>query len=371
MDKHIVEFLTNRFDPDPRVYKEARYMVEKGCDVTILCWDREPRPDSPLEETIDGIHVVRFPIAAQLGSGKKQLPAYFAYIRACRGWLKENPCDAYHCNDMDGAIAWYFARRSAKTPMVFDMHEYYEDVGTGHEIRRRFWRAMTIFMIRRSRYALYVNDYYLEKPYRSVHDKLLPLKNYPDPDILKALPKTRSDVFRIGYHGGVRSQIQEFTTLFEAVRGMADVRVDIYGDGPDLAKLRELEKQYGNVHIHGKFNGVEELTGLYADADIVYAGYRPDSLTREHAEVVKFFECIYTGTPVILTAAYTGMAKLIEQYGFGLTCDTLDVNAVRAAVLKLKDDHAFWEACAKHELDEAWRYNSKQAVRVLDQAHSL
>ena len=369
MKKHIIEFLTNAYDPDVRVYKEAAYLVQRGFSVTILCWDRTPETGYPKHEVKEGIEVIRFPFASAIGSGKKQLAAYFAYIRACRKYLKAHPCDYFHCNDIDGAIAWYLAKPSGKIPMVFDMHELYEDIGARHAVKLRFWRWLTIFMIRRSRYALYENDLYLREPYRSVQDKLLPLKNYPDSDLLQALPKTKSNVFRIGYHGGVRGQVAEFTTLFDAVKDMADVHVDIHGDGVDLPKLQDLETQYENVHVHGPFNGTTELTELYANTDIVYAGYRPYSRTRECAEVVKFFECIVTGTPLILTEAYTGMADRIRKYGFGLTCDTLDVDAVRAAVVKLKDDVVFRRQCAENELRLAPQYDWKQAVRILDIAY--
>ena len=361
--------LTNGFDPDIRVYKEALYLVGQGFSVTILCWDRESCFDYPSYEVTDGIEIVRFRHIAEVGTGQKQLPAFAAYIRDCRGYLRAHPCDYYHCNDIDGAITWYLARHDRKTPMVFDMHELYEDVGEGHPVKQRIWRWLSIFMIRRSVAALYENDFYLSRPYRSVRNKLLPLKNYPDSSLLRPLPKTESPVFRIGYHGGVREQIPEFTTLFEAVRDMEDVRVDIHGGGPDLPELLELEKRYRNVHVHGPFNGATELTGLYAEADIVYAGYRPYSATREYAEVVKFFECILTGTPIILTEAYTGMADRIRRYGFGLVCDTMEVEAVRAAVLKLKDDLAFRRQCAENERAQAWRYDWKEAVKILDQVY--
>lgn len=369
MSKQITMLLTNGFDPDPRVYKEAAYLVRQGFSVTILCWDRDPGKGYPEHETVSGIEIVRFRIPSVAGSGKKQLPAFFAYIRACRAYLKSHPCDYIDCNDLDGAIVWYLAKPSGKIPMVFDMHEYYEDVGVGHPIKQRFWRQITLFMIRRSIYALYENDLYLCQPYHSVQNKLLPLKNYPDSDILQPLPKTESTVFRIGYHGVVRCQVPEFTTLFEAVRGMEDVRVDIHGGGPDLPRLREIAKQYENVHLHGTFNGVTELTGLYADSDIVYAGYRPNALGHAVCEVVKFFECILTGTPIIMTEALTSMSSRIQKHGYGLTCDTRDVEAVRAAVLKLKNDRAFRQQCADNERADASQYSWQEAVKVLDQVY--
>lgn len=370
MGKRICMLLTNAFDPDVRVYKEAKYLVDKGCYVEILCWDRDSSVGYPQREEIDGIHIIRFRHDSQIGSGKKQLGAYFQFIRDCRNYCKRNRFDYFHCNDFDGAIVWRLLKHFG-SKMIFDMHEYYEDVGNKSDYLRRFMRRATIYMIKRSEYALYENDLYLRTPYKSIQNKLLELKNYPDSDLVKCVPKTESDVFRIGYHGGVRSQIPEFTTLFEAVKGMSDVRVDIHGGGPDLKKLIELEKNYDNVHIHGPFNGTSELTNLYANTDVVYAGYRPYSDTRECAEVVKFFECIITGTPIILTEAYTGMGDRINKYGFGLTCDTLKVGEVRAAILKLKEDNAFWNKCRENEMKESYKYDWKNEVKTLDRAYQI
>lgn len=366
MKKQITMFLTNGFNPDVRVYKEALYLVEHGFSVKILCWDREECVDYPAHEMVDGIEIVRFRIVSQLGSGKKQLPAFFAYIRACRKYLKSHPCDYFHCNDIDGAITWYLARNNRKTPMVFDMHEFYENGGA---VKRFLWRKLTLFFLKCAAAGLYENDVYLNENYRAVREKLYPLKNYPDTDLIQYRPKAPCEIFRIGYHGVVRGQIPEFTALFDAVRGMEDVRVDIHGGGPDLPKLKELEKQYRNVHIHGPFNGATELTGLYEETDVLYCGYNPNDPNMQGlAEIVKYFEAILTGTPILATGSLA-VGRRTREHGFGLACDTLDPEAIRAAVLQLKDDRAFWQQCAENERAQAHQYDWKQAVKILDQVY--
>ncbi len=368
MRKHITMFLTNGFEPDVRVYKEAEYLISKGYKVTILCWDRDADSQRPERETLDGINVIRFKIPSVAGSGKKQLSAFFKYIKACRRYTKKVKSDYYHCNDIDGAIAWYLAKRD-KADMVFDMHEYYENMAYEHPLKRIFWRRLTLFMIKRSVFALYENDLYLQKPYNQVRKKLVPLKNYPNRRMVKAVGKTQSDVFRIGYHGAVRSQIAEFTTLFEVVKDMQDVRVDIHGGGPDLKKLQEIALNYDNVTVHGPFNGTKELTALYADSDIIFAGYSTNVPGKEMEEVVKFYECIVTGTPIILTSGYIGMGRQIKEKGFGLTCDTRSVEKVRKAVMKLKDDKGFWKKCSENELEHAGEYDWANAVKILDKVY--
>lgn len=367
-NKSICMLLTNEFDPDVRVYKEAEYLVGRGFSVDILCWYRDINKDYPKEEVLDGIRIIRFRIPSVVGTGYRQVVPYLKYIFAVRKYCKDKKYDYYHCNDLDGAIAWQFIKHK-KSQMVFDMHEYYEDVGKSSEFKRRLMRKATIWFIKKSRFALYENDLYLRENYKSIRNKLLELKNYPDSKYIKDIGKTESEVFRIGYFGGLRLQIPEFTTLFKSVKGLNDVRVDLYGDGPDLESLQEIACDYDNVTVHGSFNGITELNMLYSNADVLYAGYRPWSDTRECAEVVKFFEAIVTGTPIIMTECYTSMASRINDNCWGITCDTLSVEQVRAAVMKLKTDRTFWNVCRENELASANNYDWNTEVKVLDRAY--
>ena len=52
---HVVMVVSNPFLPDPRVYREARALVENGLSVTIICWDRDVN-HLPIED-YDGIHM--------------------------------------------------------------------------------------------------------------------------------------------------------------------------------------------------------------------------------------------------------------------------------------------------------------------------
>lgn len=361
----ITMLLTNPFNPDIRVYKEAVHLIAQGWEVTILCWDRTPDDGLAAEELKDGIQVIRFPIPSQAGSGKKQLPAFFRYIRACRTYLKTHPCKYLHCNDLDGAITGYFARHR-KTPMVFDMHEFYE---RGSGLKRRIWRAMTLFLLRHSVAGLYENTAYLSPAYQSIREKLFPLKNYPDTSMVEPRPKSPDSLFRIGYHGVVRSQVAEFSALFAAVRDLNDVRVDINGGGVDLPQLKELAADIPNVHVNGPFDGTTMTSALYEKTDVLFCGYNPKFPNYQgDAEVVKFYEAIFTATPMIMTENI-GMGEKVRSNGFGIACDTRSPEAIRAAILNLKENSAFYQECAAREKLAAKQYNWESAVTVLDQIY--
>lgn len=363
--KNVIMLLTNAFDPDVRVYKEALHLISIGFDVTILCWDKDLSKKYPQEENIDGISIVRFKIPSIAGSGKKQIPAFFKYIRTCRNYLKRNECNYLHCNDLDGAVAGLLSRKR-KTPMVFDMHEYYS---SPKALKSFMLQKTTVFLLKRSLAGLYENAAYLGPEYRSIRDKIFPLKNYPDKCLIECRPKSISNKFRVAYHGVVRTQILEFTALFEAAKRMADVRVDINGGGIDLPKLKELEKEYqslADVHVNGPYNGALESSLLYEKTDALFCGYDPNEPNYQgDAEVVKFYEAIYTGTPMIMTEGI-GMAEKIKKFGYGVTCDTRNPDSIVEAIKKLKDNREFWGKCSQNEKDNAYKYDWNEAVRVLD-----
>lgn len=97
--RRILMLLTNAFDPDPRVYQEARALVEYDYEVTVLCWDRDYK--KPEKEIVDGINVERIFIKSTHGRGATQLVflSLFwlkAYLRVC---FKK--FHYVHCHDFD------------------------------------------------------------------------------------------------------------------------------------------------------------------------------------------------------------------------------------------------------------------------------
>jgi len=92
----IKMILTNAFDIDVRVYKEAKYLLSKGHSVEIICWDKTPEKGLPVSEIIDGIHITRIGIPSVAGTGYKQLGAYKQYISRCKRYLKTLNFDILH-----------------------------------------------------------------------------------------------------------------------------------------------------------------------------------------------------------------------------------------------------------------------------------
>ncbi|MCE5214719.1 MAG: hypothetical protein LLF83_08390, partial [Methanobacterium sp.] len=67
--KKILMLRSNPFEPDERVYKEAKSLLKKGYRVTLLCWDRELK--YPLEDEFEGMKIQRIQLKAGYGSIKE------------------------------------------------------------------------------------------------------------------------------------------------------------------------------------------------------------------------------------------------------------------------------------------------------------
>ena len=357
----ICMILTNGFDPDVRVYKEALYLTKVGFSVDILCWDRKADTTYPKYEVVDGISLHRMNIPSVAGTGYKQLPAFFAFCKAVKKHIKESKYDYFHCHDLDGRLIAFLAGITGKN-CVFDMHEFYE---RGNSIKRFVFRRIALFLIKNSKAALYENDIYLAYPYGKYSNKLFSLKNYPDRSMITALPKTESSIFRIGYHGAVRNQIPYFTALFEAVKGRNDIRVDINGIGIDYPQLLKMAEKYDNVYVHGKYDGTKESSNLYANTDVLFCGY--DKKIPNHqkeAEAVKFFEAIITGTPMIMQKDI-GMGDKVVKNGYGVAVETDSIDDIKVAIDKFINDSDFYNNCRENELSNSEKYNWDNEVQVL------
>lgn len=361
----VYMILTNSFSPDIRVYKEAKYLAGLGIDVTILCWDRCKKTNLPKKEKKEGFLIVRFISPSKLGSGIKQLPAYFGFIKSCKNYIKQNPCDILHCHDLDGVIAGNIAS-TWKIPYVFDMHEFYE---TGHFVKKMMIRVMVKRFIRRSISTICVSSSMINDYYGNQKHKLLLLKNYPDSNIICSLQKTKSNVFRIGYHGTVRNQLQEFKALFEACKDMEDVRVDINGGGIDLDSLKVMAKNYKNVTVHGHYDGVLESNKLYQNTDVLFLGYSPENENYHgQFEPVKYFEAILTSTPIIATKALN-IGIQIEKNMFGIAIDTRNPEEIKRAINIFKENSEFLSNCRENMRAMSPLYDWNEAVKILDKVY--
>lgn len=290
--------LTNGFEPDVRVYKEAKYLKENGYNIEILCWDRKCLSDVETLETIEGINIRRFKFKSIPGTGIKQIGSYLKFIFACKNYLNENKYDYLHCHDLDGIIVGKFANVK-KRKLIFDMHEYYEGQVRKTSINKYLTKILVKYMHNISDKIIYINDTQIKNISIKNKKKLVFIPNYPVKENFSQT-KIKSNKMRIGYAGNIR-RYDILKILFDAVKENEHIEVSIYGEGNDYKKLKNIENNYTNVEINGKFNGIKDSRTIYENMDLQYAVYDNSVNNWKTSFPVKLFESIVSNTPVVVS----------------------------------------------------------------------
>ena len=327
---NITMLVTNAYHPDPRVHKEAVHLVSLGHQVSVLCWDRHQEYLEAQQVELDGVNLVRFPIKSTLGSGLKQLPAYWNYSQACGAWMKAHPVDAIHAHDLDGMLV-AVRQRPRQVPITFDMHEYFEYTRKVTDLTRPLVRWLVNRMTAKANAIVYVHDIQLEHLSKAAQAKAIFIPNYPEEASYLPSTKVPSKRLRVGYIGKIR-QFEQLKNLIEAT---ADLPIDLHfhGDGIHYQHVLDVAKAYPHVTMTGRFSSAE-VGDLYRHIDLLYVAYDTKVVQYRRVEPVKFYEAVLTQTPILVEGTMD-VARWAIDAGFGFAIDGTSVTSIHQVISDL------------------------------------
>jgi glycosyltransferase involved in cell wall biosynthesis len=292
--------LTNGFDPDPRVYKEAKTLTKLGHKVTILCWDRSGEYIDKHTETIDGISIVRFFGNAKYGTGYKQAFKFLNFKEDVYKYLKGKDFQALHCHDFDGLFIGHSINKKLKLKLVYDEHDlFYMYFADRNGIINKL--IYNFIIIKEKQMLKSVDTHIVVTPkmgeiYKNLSKEIVMVNNAPYDNLFQDIEKMPSDKLRIGFIGSVR-YYKEMKSLIDASQKYKDdVEIVICGRGIYSEQLQEYSKNLSNVNIQGSYS-INELEKLYRIIDVTYAFYPGNTATISMPN--KFYESIITETPII------------------------------------------------------------------------
>ena len=363
--KKVVMILTNGFNPDIRVYKEALYVAQKEYNVEILCWDREKKHQKDIEILNDKIEVRRFYKKSLYGSGTKQIFALLSFSKQCRKYLEDNNVnyEFLHCHDLDGVMAGYLIKKE-NTKLVFDMHEFYE---SRQYVKIKYIiRTIVNYFQSRCYKIIYVNEQQTIYMKEKNKKKLIYLPNYPEIGKFKGFRFIESDKLRISYTGYVRHLIP-LENLMKATSGMENIEVAINGDGPIYEQLKELEKKYNNTKITGEFKH-EDVKRFYENSDVVYVVYNKGNKNDETALPTKLYEAILAKTPLIVSEDSV-MGNFVKENNIGFLVNGTDYNNIRDLLIKLQNNREILIEKRNNIQKIVDNYTWEEVVKNLDECY--
>ncbi len=312
---NILMILTNSFDPDPRVLKEAKALINKGHSVTIFAWDRDNRYLDKKSEEISGIHVIRFFEEAEYGSGFSQIKSFLKFCLSAKRKARGINYDVIHAHDIDGAIVAIYINKKKK--IIWDMHEFYDGFNYSF-FKKTIYEFLAGLSFRRVAAIIYVVESQKSRYAPKIKAQTVQsiVMNCPEEDVFSDFKREKSNKVRIAFIGSVR-EYDTLKIMIEQVEKYADIQFYIHGTGIKLDVISELAKEYNNTIVTGKFD-YSNIKKLYENTDIVYSVYDSSQTNIKEAFPVKGFESIMTETPII-ASKNTDFGDLVEKHDIGFT----------------------------------------------------
>lgn len=395
---------------DGRVQREAASLAREGYDVTILALQgREPLAMEPMQ----GVRVIgKRPTASKVIPGTRSpfhpgdpgtsppvsggrfgwAVGYAANLRSWGRWAirAAGTPDLWHAHDFTGILALALGGLPRRTPLVYDSHELYMELGSAARMPgpvRRTLGAIERRLARRALGVITVNQAVAAELSRRYGVDPVVVLNCPPyvevsrPGRLRAALGLADQQILL-YHGAV-SEGRGIEVTVEALERLpSSVVFVVLGDGALVPWVREQQRRpdFADRLFWHPAVPLAELLSWVVDADLGMALIAPTELNFVLSTPNKLFECITAGVPV-LASDFPEMRRIVVGEGIGEVCDPSDPSRivesvgrlltapVQLAEMRERASHAArttynWDAQAAGLVDLYRRILSPDGVRV-------
>lgn len=343
----VVMLLTNGYEPDRRVQKEAHTLAAAGYRVTIIAWDRKgDLPPHEIEQKPESrVAVVRIHVPAGYGTGRDLLPRMLLFWWRALHELRRACPAVVHAHDLDTLpLAWAYGL-SAGIPVVFDAHEFYPGMVRAHVGK---WLSFALdgmekMLVPRVAGVITIGELLADR-YRALGARVWIVHNsqpLPDLDELNAQGREKRRALGVPEEDLLLIYVGMLTTdrllmpLVDAVRQMEHVWLAVGGEGPQRAALEVAAATYERIKVLG-WVPQDDVVRVVSSGDVVYYGLDKNNPNSRYFMPNLAFHALAAGRPLLVTP--TGeIADLVRQTGCGVVMETASDEAARAALADLAE----------------------------------
>lgn len=372
MNKKIIMLLTNAFEPDPRVYQEAKSLINNGYGITIICWDRDYKKQA--FEKINAIEIERIYVRSTHGRGVSQTIFLFIF------WIKaffriiKNQFDIIHCHDFDTLPVGFLISKVKRKPIIYDAHESFSDmligslpgwfiklmIFTENILIKRINLLVTVgcileknFRSRGVKKSCVVGNWKDLKDFNTSKDKINKLK--------KALnvPENKLIISFIGCF----TKERKLPELLNAVSLSHNAHLLLGGDGPSRNLVVRLLKKSTNVTYLGYVNSTK--IPLYTSvSDVIIYTFDKENPNSKFSAPNKLFEALAAGRAII-SGNFGEIGEIIREENCGLLLESITVDSLLKSFTSLCSNGFLKEYQQNASIAGREKYNWKKAEKIL------
>ncbi|MCK4271217.1 glycosyltransferase family 4 protein [bacterium] len=376
MAKKVLMLLTNCFDPDPRVFSEAKTLTERGYQVRIIGWDRDFK--RPKHQNYHGIKVERIYLRSTHGRGTSQVP--FLMIFWLLALLKAlgGDFDVVHCHDLDTLPLGVVLAKLSGKKIIFDAHESFADMlGTNvHKAIKRMIFAVENLLLPHLDLLITVGEI-LGRTYRDRGARRVCVvgnwKHLEDFALDQAtltyarkklgIPRDKLVISFISWLGPERKLVP----LLEAVRDDPEVFLLLGGKGPMEEEARRAAAISPRILWLG-FVPPQEIPLYTCLSDMVFYGFDQENPNSQYSAPNKLFEALAAGKAV-LTGDFGEIGHIVREWKCGVVMDETNTRSIQKAFSLLKEKGRVREYGRNAQAAAREHYNWRMAARLLTDAY--
>jgi len=373
----ILMLLTNAFDPDPRVYQEAKVLIEKGYKVSILCWDRDPK--APFQENIDGIYVERIYVKSTHGRGSTQIIFLLLFwIKALIKALSKK-IDITYCHDFDTLPLGYTISRLKKTKLVYDAHESYVDMLANNvsPLIKKIISVAENYLLKKVDLTITVGDILKESlikkgalqvmvvgNWKQLTDFQFSAKVLEEEKTKLGIPK---DALVVSYIAHLNPE-RKIEPLLRSIENEEDVFLVVGGRGPIEKIVRNSAQKHKNIIFLGFVHPLK-VPFYVALSDVVYYGFDKNNPNAQYSAPNKLFEALAAGKAII-TGDFGEIGHIVKKYNCGLILKDYSIEEIKKAINILKNKNYLIEiqnnSLKIAEKKYNWQMAKENLIKAID-----
>lgn len=329
MGKRIIISTTNDITTDNRVNKVALLLLSLGYQVH---WIGRILPgSSPLNRPYKTTRMRLIFKSGGLFYAEFQLRLFFKLLVHRPGVLLSN--------DLDSVLPNYLISRLLRIPLVYDSHEYFCGVP---EIQGRWvkkvWLTLERFIFPRLEHIWTVNESIAELYESDYGKRPRVFRNISPIPAVEKVSRTSLGLPERGFiainQGSGMNVDRGLEEALEAISGMPDWRLLLVGSGDAIPalKLKVQDKGWSDKVI---FIGRVPYTTLLQYtrcADVGLSLDKDTNINYRFSLPNKLFDYLHCDVPVV-TSKVREVAKIVEEFGIGLTVNPEDIDALRNSIM--------------------------------------
>lgn len=333
ISKNVVLIKTNLLNRDPRLKKEINTLKNNGYSIILLCWDRDCTTYSNQSEC-KNYREIRLRLKAPYGiSILSYLPIWWCFELF---WLLKLNYILIHAINYDSIAPAIIIGKLRNKPIIYEMYDLFEDDLIMPRLLRNLCVYIDKIFMQYSDAIIIVDEMRIKELNGIPNDTILIIYNSPIDIAPSTLDRKLETPFRIFYAGSL-NKYRSLENVILAIRNLVDIELIIAGYGELAEDIRKISQENPSaIHFLGEIEYNDVLKQTFS-ADLLFSLYDPIIPLYKFASSNKLFEAMMCGKP-ILVSDKTSMADIVLKWDCGVVVDCNDVNSIRDAICKLKND---------------------------------